>query len=221
MPPKRTSAEIDRMYARYMEGASLETVGREFGGISRERVRQIFSTNRLRLYSFRERQPPKPPKPRKKPLRGVERTRHYAHMQEHRRAYEDEDLVAAIRAIATKSGRDTVTCKEYDAAYAADASLPSRALILSRLGWNRALVLAGLKPGRSVRTQPYSRVTAEQCAEALVRVSRIVGYLPSVSEYDLVRRNRPDLGLPSEALIRVRCGSWLGAVEAAAKLAER
>jgi transposase-like protein len=39
---KRTADEVRQMIESYENGKSLEEVGREFGGISRERVKQIF-----------------------------------------------------------------------------------------------------------------------------------------------------------------------------------
>lgn len=136
-----------------------------------------------------------------------------AHSGGRERTWADEDLVGALRACHQATG-PPVTQKAYDA-WAAETDAPSRALIVQRLDtWSRACEAAGVECGNQYRTS-YEHTTAEQCVAAVVQATRITGRPPTVAEYTAMRRDRPGLGWPSVALVRIRCGTWLGALRAA------
>jgi hypothetical protein len=76
--------------------------------------------------------------------------------------------------------------------------------------WNAACEAAGV-PHAPSTAHNYSPWTQEQCVEAIVAVAEVLGAMPSIDDYNAVRRlERPDL--PSHATIRGRCGGWARAL---------
>lgn len=202
------------MYDRYLLGATLQELGDEYG-MTREGVRQRFVRHGLPLLRRSERIAELDPPAASAPRRGLARTRHFAGRRAVARAYTNEDLLVALQEVARKIGRDTVSNVDYQRASDADPSLPSRTLYTQRFrSWNRALQLAGLKPGRVLRRH-YNRMSDEDCIGAVLRVAEIVGWLPSTTEYERTRKEHPELNAPSMATLRNRFGNWLTVIERA------
>jgi hypothetical protein len=122
----------------------------------------------------------------------------------------DDQIIAALRCLAV-DGR--LTCGAYDEALAKAprGTLPSRMTVIKRLGsWASACELADLK---AVRRAPYaSRFTAAECVGWLARCARELGVdYPSISAYEQWYHSTP--GAPSAGCVRVRCGTWMAALD--------
>jgi len=90
-------------------------------------------------------------------------------------------------------------------------AVPTQRTYLLRYGsWNAACEAAGV-PHAPSTAHHYSPWTQERCVEAIREVAALDGVMPSMGDYDAVRRlERPDL--PSTATIRGRCGGWARAL---------
>lgn len=119
----------------------------------------------------------------------------------------DEQILDELRA-ASYAGLLTTTI--YDAAHAADPSLPSRSLVVRRFDrWNEAVRRAGLRsrgPGRNTRP----RTPNADMLAAIRDHEAELGRLPSRDEYQAWARAN---GRASAALIRQRFGAWMVAIE--------
>lgn len=125
----------------------------------------------------------------------------------------DEEILDAIRSTA----RDGVASKTvYEEAYAAvpRGSMPSFALVAMRFGLrSHAVKAAGLTLSRR-RGGPYAnRLTREGALLAVEECAADLGQLPSYRQYqEWAQAN----GAPCEATVRLRCGTWMAAIEAIA-----
>lgn len=118
--------------------------------------------------------------------------------------YSDEELLDAVREIASRYGR-APTSPEY-ARIASTDGLPSLPTVHKRFGsWNAALNAAGIH----VQTprKPYTRRWTEAaCWRALKRLVVELGAVPTADGYDTMAQL--DDELPSLATVRNRLGRW-------------
>lgn len=127
------------------------------------------------------------------------------------RRWSDEQILRAIRHFYERYGN----CSVPEWNRHRSTRYPSSALVIGRFdGWNAALDAAGIPtvPG----AYDYEQIDPDGCVMALRVASDLLdGAVPSIKTYTALRRRRPDLGLPSDSLIRIRCGTWVAALEAA------
>ena len=90
-------------------------------------------------------------------------------------------------------------------------SVPMQRTYELRYGsWNAACEAAGV-PHAPSTARFYNPWTEEQCVEAIVAVAEVLGAMPSIGDYDEVRRRlHPEL--PSNGTIRGRCDGWARAL---------
>ncbi len=130
--------------------------------------------------------------------------------------YSDEDLIAAVRDVGQRYGR-APTSGEYVQA-AAGGMLPSMPTITNRIGWRRAVELAGFDARRQVRS--YSRRWTEQtCRQALRCLVVETGEVPTSQQYQSL--SQLDDSLPSYATVRQRLGPWAKVAAEMARLPSR
>jgi hypothetical protein len=119
--------------------------------------------------------------------------------------HSDDELLAAVRHAVQAEG-SVPTGARYNE-IARSSGLPSVSTIENRLGgWNAALRAAGYTPVSPGRASYAVRWTEEACLKAARRAARELGAIPSLRDYELLSRARPDL--PSAATLRKRLGSW-------------
>jgi hypothetical protein len=127
----------------------------------------------------------------------------------HPRQWTRERIIAALRGAAVDG---YLTCVMYDQAYAraARGTMPSRPIVLTRFNkWAQALDAAGLQGGS--RHAYRERLTAESCELAVSDCVADLGGSPTACEYDDWAKRT---GAPSLSIVKIRCGSYLGALDA-------
>ncbi len=119
--------------------------------------------------------------------------------------YSEDDIVAAVRAVAVQLGR-VPSARDYSAA-AKSLDLPSLGTVHNRMdGWTNALRAAGMRPLGSRTRGRTRRWTEEACWEALRRARAELGAVPTLQAYERYAAARDDL--PSPATVRKRLGRW-------------
>lgn len=130
--------------------------------------------------------------------------------------FSDDELVDAVRDVGKRYGRAPMST-EYGRA-AAGGLLPSLPTIHNRIGWSRALALAGFEERTSARRHKR-RWTEEACRHALIRLVVESGEVPTVTQYETLAQL--DDALPSLGTVRNRIGVWSAVTAELARLPTR
>ena len=118
--------------------------------------------------------------------------------------YSDEDLVEAVRHVATEIG-DVPTGTAYQQ-HARRLGLPSLPTVVNRLGgWSGALRAAGMAPHTTPRRYTR-RWSTDACWRALRNLTAALGGPPRSQQYELLAAGDDDL--PSLQTVRNRLGPW-------------
>lgn len=141
----------------------------------------------------------------------LERASRTAHQRTGAFKWSDDQILDSLRKFHARYGKCSVNAWNRHRSRQRPAALT----IETRFGgWNAALQAAGL-PTVRVPGRQYERVTLDGCVLALQIVGDVISGIPTVATYNRIRIERPELGLPSEPLIRIRWGTWVAALEAA------
>lgn len=127
--------------------------------------------------------------------------------------WSDAEIFAAIRSIA-RDGKASMG--DYNRAYARRrrGSMPSMPLITRRFDtWSAAVHAAGLETKHATRGPRWDRVSREGCLLSLVDCIADLDRLPTYSEYQEWAKR---VGGINAQTVRIRCGTWMDAIEAAA-----
>lgn len=208
------------MHAAYEEGSSLREVGRRFG-VSAERVRQLFASNGLRTRSRDEARALKRAarEAALKAKREEKRKRRRAPAEWIEKKYSEEELLQTLSEASDVLGGILTTSGYNEHAkgrrFPDGRPWPTHQTHFHRFGsWRAALHAAGLSANPSSAIAGQRIFETGHCIDAIRHVSREVGAVPTISEYEAAAR-ASNGALPSAATVRNRCGSWSGAVRMA------
>lgn len=194
------------MYKQYLEGATLEEVDADHGGITRERVRQLFNKaglDRRRPGSGRTRQagtralrveavPTRPAPKRYSDQELIDFLRKAAH------GHDGPLTLARYGKLARRWGRRWPTADTYRARFGS---------------WRRALETAGV-PVRSPQARRGPFIDRDECVAAVRRVVHTLGKLPTGEEYERFARKSGE-SMPSLETVKNRCEGWRQALRMA------
>jgi hypothetical protein len=125
----------------------------------------------------------------------------------------DEELMDVLRDTARQAEQrgERFSASRLRERYQRGDRVPTQRTYALRYGsWNAACEAAGV-PHAPSTAHLYTPWTQEQCVEAILAVAEVLGEMPSMGDYDAVRRlELPDL--PSNATIRGRCRGWARAL---------
>lgn len=133
--------------------------------------------------------------------------------------YSDRELVECLRTASKELGGvlSTTSYAEYirGRIMRDRRSWPSHQAHQLRFGsWRKALLRAGLRANRSSPIADQFLFSSEHCTDAIQHLAREIGHAPTAYEYEQAAK-ASNGAMPSQATVRNRCGTWLGALRLA------